>query len=96
MSCGVALRNTHDKGQVEPGRAYFFCRWVGFDKAVAVPSVMPKLLKIAKILGPKKLMPSPKSGRFCLMLDGVMQHYQSRPKAPTVGQHIRVFSFCLL
>ncbi|EPR59189.1 L1P family of ribosomal protein [Toxoplasma gondii GT1] len=36
--------------------------WVGFDKTLAVASVMPKLLKVARVLGPRKLMPSPKSG----------------------------------
>ncbi|MFA6081932.1 MAG: hypothetical protein WC773_00760 [Patescibacteria group bacterium] len=41
--------------QVEAGK-------IDFDIVVAIPSVMPKLAKTAKILGPKGLMPNPKSG----------------------------------
>jgi len=36
--------------------------WLGFDRCLASPAIMPQVLKIAKVLGPRKLMPNPKSG----------------------------------
>lgn len=36
--------------------------WLGFDVCITTPDMMPVIGRIARILGPKGLMPNPKSG----------------------------------
>lgn len=51
----VAIADDKILADVEQGN-------IDFDILVAAPSMMPKLAKVARILGPKGLMPNPKTG----------------------------------
>jgi len=52
---------------------------INFDILVAHPSMMPKLAKVARILGPKGLMPNPKTGT-------VTEDVEKRVKELSQGQ----------
>lgn len=47
--------------------------WLDFDRVLALPEMMPIVAKVAKILGPKGLMPSPKTGGVTVNIGQAVQ-----------------------
>lgn len=64
---------------------------VDFDLIIATPEWMPKLTKVARILGPKGLMPNPKNGTITDDPKKAVEsfqtgktEYKTEPKAPVI------------
>ena len=73
---------------------------IDFDILIASPQMMGKIAKVAKILGPKGLMPNPKSGTISdkpeelkKKLEKGETRFKTEPKAPLIHQTIGKISF---
>ncbi len=73
---------------------------INFDILVAEPSMMPKLAKVAKILGPKGLMPNPKNNTITANPQDLVKKYEAgqisfrtEVKAPLLHVSVGKMSF---
>ena len=66
LASGPKEKEALDSGADFVGNKEFLTKikngWAEVDKIVATPDMMPELGKLGKVLGPKGLMPNPKSG----------------------------------
>lgn len=73
---------------------------INFDILVATPSMMPKLAKVARVLGPRGLMPNPKTGTITEKPEELVKKYEggqtsfkTEAKSPIIHTSVGKVSF---
>lgn len=89
----VAIATDELIAQVEKGK-------VDFDILIAEPAMMPKLARVAKVLGPRGLMPNPKSGTITDKPEALIEkfkkgqvNFKTEAKAPIIHLSVGKLSF---
>jgi large subunit ribosomal protein L1 len=89
----VVIATDEVLAEVEKGK-------IDFDILVAEPAMMPKLAKVARILGPKGLMPNPKNGtvtanpqELVKKYEGGQINFKTEAKAPIIHLTVGKASF---
>lgn len=89
----VAVADDKTIEEIEAGK-------INFDILVAEPSMMPKLAKVAKVLGPRGLMPNPKNGTITAKPEDLVKKFEAgqmsfktEAKAPIIHMIVGKFSF---
>lgn len=73
---------------------------IDFDVLIATPDAMPKLARVARVLGPKGLMPNPKNGTVtpkpqdaAKKFEGGQMNFKTEAKAPILHLSVGKMSF---
>jgi large subunit ribosomal protein L1 len=96
----VIANQSADPKHVEELIAEIESGQINFDVLIATPDTMPKLAKIARVLGPRGLMPNPKNGtvtpkpeEIAKKFAGGQINFKTEPKFPLLHMSVGKLSF---